>query len=193
MPNDQHISRRTLSRVAFGSFIGAATFRPGREISALAQDATPAGSETCPETSIDDNAAIVQRYWDEVWNQQNDDSLYELFDAAEVHHWGIGDVTTGPDEFLKRISAFRTAFPDFQIHVDNPIREGDQVVTHYTATGTHEGEWLGVPASGTTVEYTGVNIFRIACGKIAESWGEANHLSLLKQIGGLPSIATPTT
>jgi steroid delta-isomerase-like uncharacterized protein len=190
MPNDLHLSRRTLSKAAFGTFVSAATFRPGRQ--ALAQDATPAGSpETCPSTTPDENEAIVQRYWDEVWNNQNDDALKDIFDAAEVHHWGIGDDTTGLDQFLARITAFRTAFPDFQIHVQKMIREGDMVVTYYTATATHEGEWLGIPATGKKVEYAGVNIFRIACGKVVESWGVANHLGLLQQIGGMSSVATP--
>lgn len=190
MPNDSHFSRRTLSKTAVGAFIGAATFRPGR--AALAQDATPAGSDTCPSTTPDENGAIVQRYWDEVWNNRNDAALAEVFDAAEVHHWGIGDDTHGPDEFLARVAAFRAAFPDFQIHVENTIREDDQVVSFYRATGTHEGEWLGIPATGKKVEYNGVNIFVIACGKVVESWGVANHLGLLQQIGGMSSVATPT-
>ncbi len=191
MPNDLPFSRRTLSKTAVGAFIGAATFRPGRD--ALAQDATPAASsDTCPATTVDENEAIVQRYWDEVWNAQNDAALAEVFAADEVHHWGVGDTTVGPEEFLARIAAFRTAFPDFQIHVEKTVREADHVVSYYRATGTHQGEWLGVAPTGNQIEYNGVNIFRLACGKIAESWGVANHLGLLQQIGGGTSIATPT-
>ena len=65
-------------------------------------------------------------------------------------------------------------------------------MSYYRATATHQGEWLGIPATGTEIEYNGVNIFRIACGKIAESWGVANHLGLVQQIGGGTSVATPT-
>ena len=191
MPSDFPFSRRTLSKTAVGAFIGAATFRPGR--AALAQDATPAGSDTCPTTTADENVAIVTRYWDEVWNAQNDAALAEVFAADEVHHWGVGDTTTGIDEFLARIAAFRAAFPDFQIHVEKTVKEADHVVSYYRATGTHQGEWLGVPATGNAIEYNGVNIFRIACGKIAESWGVANHLGLMLQIGGMSTVATPTT
>ncbi len=191
MPNDFPFSRRTLSKSAVGAFIGVATFRPGRET--LAQDATPMASpESCPATTPDENQAIVQRYWDEVWNAQNDAALTEVFAADEVHHWGVGDTTIGPAEFLTRIAAFRLAFPDFQIHIEKTIREVDQIVSYYRATGTHQGEWLGVAPTGNQIEYNGVNIFRIACGKIVESWGVANHLGLLQQIGGGSSIATPT-
>lgn len=182
------LSRRTLTRAGVGAILAAATLRSVPGIAA--QDATP---DSCPSTTIEENEVIVQRYWDEVWNQKNDDALRELFAADEVHHWGIGDTTVGPDEFLTRIAAFRTAFPDFRIDITLVVREGDMIVSHYTATATHEGEWLGIPATGRRIEYTGVNTFRIACGKIAESWGVANHLGLLQQIGGLSSVATPTT
>jgi steroid delta-isomerase-like uncharacterized protein len=190
MPNNFHLSRRTMSKAAVGAFIGAATFRPGR--AALAQDATPV-SDTCPTTTPDENEAIVKRYWDEVWNAQNDAALADVFAADETHHWGVGDTTVGPEEFLTRIAAFRAAFPDFQIHVEKTVKDGEHVVSYYRATGTHQGEWLGLQATGNEIEYNGVNIFRIACGKIAESWGVANHLGLVQQLGGMSTLATPTT
>lgn len=193
MQSDLHLSRRTLSKAAFGTFIGAATFRPGRPLGAMAQDATPAASPAvCPETTPADNEAIVGRYWSEVWNNHNDDALHEVFTENEVHHWGIGDDTIGPDEFLKRVAGFRAAFPDFQIHPEQTISTGDLVVSRYRATGTHQGDWLGIPATGKAIEYTGINIFRVACGKIAESWGEADHLGLIQQLEGAAGPATPT-
>jgi steroid delta-isomerase-like uncharacterized protein len=193
MPNHAPVSRRTLSKAAFGTFIGAATFRPGRPLVTMAQDASPVASpDVCPSTTPAENEAIVARYWDEVWNQGKDDTLKEVFTDTEVHHWGIGDDTIGPDEFLARIAGFRTAFPDFQIHIEQTISTGDLVVSRYRATATQQGDWLGIPATGTAVEYTGMNIFRIACGKIAESWGEADHLGLIEQLGGGTAVATPT-
>ncbi len=191
MANDRYLTRRTLSRAAVGTFVGAATFRPGRSLTTMAQDATPAATpDACPATTPAENEAIVARYWDEVWNQHNDDALKDVFSEHEVHHWGIGDDTVGPDEFAKRIAGFRTAFPDFQIHIEQTISTGDLVVTRYRATATHQGTWLGIPATGKAVEYTGMNIFRIACGKIVESWGEADHLGLIEQLGG-NAVATP--
>jgi steroid delta-isomerase-like uncharacterized protein len=192
MPNDRYLTRRTLSRAAVGTFVGAATFRPGRSLTVTAQDATPAATpDACPATTAADNEAIVARYWNEVWNQHNDDALKEVFSPHEVHHWGIGDDTIGPDEFLARIAGFRTAFPDFQIHIEQTISTGDLVVSRYRATATHQGVWLGIPATRKAVEYSGMNIFRIACGRIVESWGEADHLGLLEQLGGMREVATP--
>ncbi len=194
MSNLPRISRRALSKSAVGALAASAIVHSAHLPSARAQDATPVASPgTCPATTPDENEAIVRRYWEEVWNQQHDDALREVFDVAEVHHWGLGVDTTGVDAFLVRIAAFRTAFPDMHFDIENVIREGDQVVSYWVATATHEGDWLGIPATGKKIEYAGVNIFRIACGKIVESWGIADHLGLLQQLGGLPSVATPTT
>ncbi len=191
-------SRREVTKVAAGALLGAATlarFGPG---AAVAQDATPAaGAETCPATSEEENIALVQRYWDEVWTAGGDAAVADLLTEDELHHWGVGGPTVGPDAFAERLVLFLTAFPDFAIQVDDAFADGDMVVTRYTATGTHQGTWLGIEPTGTSVEYTGMNVFRLECGKIAESWGEANHLSLLRQLGGLPEAtppeATPTT
>jgi steroid delta-isomerase-like uncharacterized protein len=150
-----------------------------------AQDATPAtGSETCPAPSLEEGKALVQRYWDEVWNAKNDAALTEVFSPDEVHHWGVGGDTVGPEEFLSRITAFREAFPDLTFRIEHLVGEGDVFVSRWVATGTHDGEWMGIAATGKKIEYSGVNLFRIACGKIVESWGEANHLGLLRQLEG---------
>ena len=169
-----------LVAVAVGGRAGAAPRR--------AQDATPAG---CPATTPEENKAIVARYWAEVWTAGGEGAVADLLAEDELHHWGVGDDTVGREAFSARLGTFLTAFPDFTVRVEQVVAEGDLVVSRYTATATHRGAWLGIPATGTAVEYTGINVFRIACGKIAESWGEADHLGLLRQLGGLPNVATP--
>ena len=179
-------TRRRVAGIVAALALGGGLRSPSR----AAQEATSAG--VCPPTTPEENKQLVERYWAEVWTGANVAALDDLFAADEVHHWGIGDDTVGAAAFGERIVAFQTAFPDFAIRVDQLVAEGDQVVSQWTATGTHEGTWLGVPATGNRVEYTGANLFRIACGRIAESWGEADHLGLLRQLGGLHGVATPT-
>ncbi|MDQ3694920.1 MAG: ester cyclase [Chloroflexota bacterium] len=191
-------SRREVTRTAAGALLGAAGLAQIVSRPAAAQEATPAAdAATCPETTEAENIALVQRYWDEVWTAGGEAAVADVFTADELHHWGVGGPTVGPDAFAERLVLFLTAFPDFAIQVDDAFADGDMVVTRYTATGTHQGTWLGIEPTGTSVEYTGMNVFRLECGKIAESWGEANHLSLLRQLGGLPEAtppeATPTT
>lgn len=117
--------------------------------------------------------------------------MADVLAPDELHHWGVGDDTLGLTPFTARLTAFLAAFPDIAIHVEKTIATDDYVVTRYTATATHRGTWLGVAPTGKAVTWTGINIFRIACGRIAESWGEADHLRLLQELGGEPNVATP--
>ena len=183
-------SRRGLAKLTAGALAGGVAARAGYSW-AVAQEATPAGDETCPTTTAEENIALAERYWAEVWTAGGEAAVADLLAEDEIHHWGVGGPTTGHADFTERLTLFLNAFPDFAIRVDEAIADGDLVVTRYTATGTHQGTWLGIEPTDAAVEYTGMQIFRIECGKIAESWGEANHLSLLRQIGGLPEIAPP--
>lgn len=153
---------------------------------AAAQEATP-----CPAMSRDDVETLVRRYWDEVWTAGGDAATAELLAPDELHHWGLGGDTTGIDAFNERLRLFLTAFPDIAFTVDLAAIEGDLAATHWTATGTQAGEWLGIAPTNTPVTWRGVNIFRVACGRIAESWGEADHLTLLSQLGATPVAGTP--
>ncbi len=180
-------TRRGIAKTAAGGLFAALAARSSRP-SALAQGATPAA---CPATTPEQNKDLVRRYWDQVWTAGGDARVPDLLAPDEIHHWGIGDDTVGHDPFAERLGTFLAAFPDFRVRVDQLVAEGDHVVSRWTATATHRGTWLGIPATGRRVEYTGVNLFRIACGKIAESWGQADHLGLLRQLGGVPDLATP--
>ncbi len=180
-------TRRGAVRAAAG---GAALAGLGaRARPAAAQGATPTAA--CPAATPEANKALVERYWAEVWTAGGEARVAELLAPDEAHHWGIGADTVGLGAFTERLRAFLAAFPDIAFTVDQLVAEGDAVVSRWTARATHEGEWLGVAATGASVEWTGVNVFRVACGRIAESWGKADHLGLLRQIGGAPGVATP--
>jgi steroid delta-isomerase-like uncharacterized protein len=84
---------------------------------------------------------------------------------------------------------YRKAFPDLSISIDEQVAEGDTVVTRWTATGTHHGDLMGMPASGKQAITAGVNINRIARGKLVEGWGLFDMLGLLQQIGAIPTAA----
>jgi len=168
---------------------GFAQAAPAAEEAAL--DAA-AGATPCPTTTTDENKALVQRYWKEVWHAGGTDVVGELLAPSEVHHWGLGTDTTGTAAFAERLKVFLAAFPDIQFTVNRVRAEGNTVVTGWTATATHQGPFAGVAATGRKVTWTGINIFQIDCGKITESWGEADHIGLRQQLGALPADATPT-
>jgi steroid delta-isomerase-like uncharacterized protein len=153
-----------------------------------AQDATPAAE--CAVTTPEENVELARAYWTEaVWGPQG--KIAEVVAPNEVHHWGITGTTHGFDEFAKTWALFNTTFPDLKFDLDLVTATDDMAATVWTATGTQEGEWMGIAPTGKTVSWTGINIFSIACGQITESWGEADHLGLRVALGATDVPALP--
>lgn len=147
-----------------------------------AQEGTP---EACPTTSEDENVAIARVWHEEVINHRHPDALADVLAPAVIHHAAGGY----PDEMdITGVSAmmddFLRAFPDLNYTFDFFIVQDDMVVERYTATGTQEGAIGDLPPSGRTATWTGINIFRIECGKIAEVWSEVDAVSRARQLAG---------
>lgn len=127
--------------------------------------------------STDANKAIVRRLWEEVWNQNKVSVCDEIFDAEyAAHEKGF-------------VPILRAAFPDMEFVIEDMIAEGDKVVSRYALTGTHQGEFMGIPATGKPVKLTSIWIHRLEDGRIVEGrdWGEWDRLSLLEQLGVFPT------
>jgi hypothetical protein len=86
--------------------------------------------------------------------------------------------------------AFRAAFPDQHVSIDDLVAEGDKVVNRATYTGTHRGEFQGISPTGKRFTISGINISRIADGKIAEDWTVLDLVGMLQQIGAMPAPET---
>ena len=85
------------------------------------------------------------------------------------------------------IGGFRLAFPNIRIASDDEMGVGDKVIVRWTLSGTHEGEFQGIPATGNDVAVSGITIMRVAGGKIAEYWLEVDNLGMMQQLGVIPS------
>ena len=151
--------------------------------------ATPAAG--CPTAGEAEHEALARRWWDEAWSGGNLDALDEVLAADHVHHWAVGPDTTGPAPVKGRLATWRAAFPDLRVTVEDAIAEGDRVVARWVATGTHEGAFQGQAPTGRSVEWRGINIFRIECGRIAEAWSEMDTLGLRAQLGLPAGAGTP--
>jgi steroid delta-isomerase-like uncharacterized protein len=77
----------------------------------------------------------------------------------------------------------KTGFPDLMFSIDDTVAEGNEVVLHWTARGTHKAEFLGMPATNRNATVSGTSIFRIDGDKIAEQWSDWNLMSLMEQLG----------
>jgi predicted ester cyclase len=125
--------------------------------------------------SAEQNKLLVRRVIDEAVTQHNAAILDELAEGDFV-------------DIAKRwVSPFQSAFPDFEMKVVKLIAEGDTVVAHFKCSGTHRGEWLGVPATGRRFEDVDeIYIFDVQHGKLVSALGVEDNLTRLRQLGIRP-------
>jgi steroid delta-isomerase-like uncharacterized protein len=134
----------------------------------------------------DENKALMRRFYDEVVNGKNIALIDELATPDFVDHEAFPGIS-GDREGLKQFFAMmRAAFPDFRMDVDDLIAEGDKVVARATMTGTHQGEFMGIPATGKKFSVSTIDIVRLSGGKAAEHWGVTDTGSMMEQLGAVP-------
>lgn len=129
-----------------------------------------------------DNTQLVREEFDSIWNE----GVYheERFaDEYVAHGWKPEPIPLEQEQ--EDTAAFRNAFPDIHKEIEDLIAEGDRIVVRYSMTGTHENEFEGIEPTGTEVSTTGIFIYRLEDGKIAESWLNYDGLNLLGQLGVL--------
>ena len=138
------------------------------------------------------NKAIPRRITDEAWNRGNLAILDELVAPDFVRHTPLRpEGIHGIEGFKDHVARLRAGFPDAQFLIEDEIAEGDRVVNRWTFRGTHRGDFAGIPATGKAVTMTAIGIVRIADGKIAEIWDEADAMGVLQQLGVLPMPDQP--
>jgi steroid delta-isomerase-like uncharacterized protein len=132
--------------------------------------------------SPEENKNIVRRY-QEAYNTNNLDALDEVVAVDVITPKMLPGFPTGLEGAKAVQRTTMIGMPDFHTKIEELIAEGDKVVARITMTGTHTGDFFGMPATGKQVSFTGIYIARIADGKIAEHWGEEDSISLLQQLG----------
>ncbi len=130
------------------------------------------------------NKMIVQRYVAEVSNRRNRAAIDELIAVDYLHHadGGVSFDLRGPALIQREVAALTAAFANPHWTIEDLIAEEDKVVYRWTARGVHQGEFMGIAATGKPVSLTGITILRIESGKIAERWGSADMAGLLQQL-----------
>lgn len=127
---------------------------------------------------------LFGRLYHSVW----DEHRLEYIDQVIAKTHALGDPTVsgrgvGPSAYRRQVERFLEGLPDLRLHVDETISEGDKLVVYWTITGTHRGEFLGVPSTNRRVSFSGMTINQIADEKILESTVIWDGLGLLKQFG----------
>ena len=133
--------------------------------------------------SIQDNKAIVRSLIDGLFTD-GDLSAVDTYLAAEcvLHDPPFG--VPGDREGMRTAAAMiRKAFPDWHSDLHMLVGEGDIVVERFTASGTHQGELMGVAPTGKTVSLKGINMFRVRHGHVLEWWSRLDELGFFRQLG----------
>ena len=142
--------------------------------------------ETFAVSNTIDNKTLNHR-----WIQAFNDRDWKT--EQEIRTPGFRAILSGASEPLDHqawsgfMSAFTAAFPDSRITIEDSITEGDTVATRWTLSGTHQGDFQGIPPTGRTVRFNGIEYNRIVNGRFAEHWSMFDNLSLLQQLGAFPA------
>lgn len=92
-------------------------------------------------------------------------------------------------EGVKRFFAMlRSAFPDLRMEVREMLADDDLVSVRVIATGTHEGDFMGMSSSGRRIEVQVFDILRIRDGQVTEHWGLMDAMTMMQQLGGVPEF-----
>jgi steroid delta-isomerase-like uncharacterized protein len=114
-------------------------------------------------------------------------TIDEVFEPDVLMGTPLPIQATGAQAIKEVFATLHRAFPDLHIKVEDVIAEGDKVVSRHTVTGTHQGEYMGLPPTGRSVTYNEIFILRFADSRIAETWGVVDVLSQMRQLGVIPA------
>ena len=140
--------------------------------------------------SLEDNVAVVRRHHELLGHF--DEAAAEAIWAEDIVFREPQQVIRGREAGKARFRALREAFPDIAATLHEVVAQDDKVAARYTLEGTHRGPFAGVPATGKRVTLSGIAIFRLAHGRIAEGWGCADFFGFLQQRGALPTPGRPS-
>src|SRR5438105_4494882 len=142
-----------------------------------------------PTTETERNKAIYRRFCDAM--NTNDAEIIskaidELVEPDALIRTPLPIAVSGAQALKVVFATLQRAYPDIHVTVEDLIAEGDKVVGRNSVTGTHQGEYMGIPPTGKSVTYNEIFIFRVLNGRIAETWGVVDVLSQMRQLGAIP-------
>jgi steroid delta-isomerase-like uncharacterized protein len=132
------------------------------------------------------NRALALRGITEVWSQGKLEVIDEIYDPSFVYHEPYAGDIHGLEGLRQLVMMYRTGYPDLVFTSEDLIVEGDMVAQRWSCAGTHQGELMGIPATGKRTTTSGVNILRFENGKAVEEWSNWDALGWLQQLGVVP-------
>ena len=135
------------------------------------------------------NKDVARKFMEECWSQGKLDMIRELVsEKCNIHDPVFPSLPAGAESMKRHINTCRTGFPDLKFTIEDTIAERNEVVLHWTASGTHKGSFLGLAPTNKKATVSGTSIFRIDDGKITEQWADWNLMTLMEQLGVAPKM-----
>ena len=136
------------------------------------------------QKSLDENLQMYEMVWEKVFNERNLDMINEDYFTQDVVALATssGDVK-GLENFKAHYANYVTGFSDGKLTFVDLFGQGDKMVKHWRFTGTHDGEFFGVPPTGKKVDVSGTTLIEMKNGKIAAEQDTMDYLSFYKQLG----------
>jgi len=134
-----------------------------------------------------DNKAIIRRLYEEVWNKRKLEVISEIVSPSHALQGpNISGSSVGPEAYKREFLLFLAGYSDLHFTIDDIIAEKDKVVACWTFSGTHRGDFMGIPATNKKVSMDGMTIHHLAGGKIMDSYGNWDALGMMQQLGVVP-------
>jgi steroid delta-isomerase-like uncharacterized protein len=133
------------------------------------------------ETEAERNKELARRFFEEIWNQ-GDESAIDCYIPVDAKG-NDPDFGSGREGFKAQWRKWRDAFPDLRFEIVDLVAEGEKVLTRWVLTGTHQGEFLGIPATGRPIRVAGMSLDRIEDGLVVEGFDGWDALGLRQQLG----------
>jgi steroid delta-isomerase-like uncharacterized protein len=139
----------------------------------------------CASSLQEQNKALAKRAFEELLSGGRFELAEQLYAKDFVNHGIHRDISLEEDQAA--LKGWHQAFPDLAIVPEKLIADGDLIAVYWIARGTNTGTGNGLPATGKKAEQAGITIWRIVNGKIKEEWSAFDQLSMMQQLGLLPS------
>jgi len=139
--------------------------------------------------SLEQNKQIVRRVFEEVQDTGDLSRIDELFAPDVTVHDTFMGVVQGIEAYRNLTAFFQSSFPGHKTSLDIFVAEGDYVAVYHTHHAKNDGEFMGSAPTGVTVHVPGLELFRLANGKIVEFWRHDDDLGLMRQLGMIPNPA----
>jgi steroid delta-isomerase-like uncharacterized protein len=134
-----------------------------------------------------DSKTIVRTLYEEVWNKRRLELVDEIISPSHaLHDPNVSGSAIGPEAYKRQVTRFILALPDLRFSIEDVVVEKEKVAVAWSISGTHKGEFMGIPPTNKKISVDGISISHITDGKIMDSYVSWDALGVFQQLGAAP-------